>query len=297
MALWETCAGDAYGGTLVPVLTWFITGSSRGLGREVAVAALRRGDHVVATGRRADTLQGLQEVGPGQVLALELDVTRPKQVLATVRRAEERFGGIDVLCNNAGIGYFAAVEESDETEVRRMMEVNVFGLAAVTNAVLPGMRARRSGVILNVSSIGGVRSFPSIGWYNASKFAVEGLSEALALELAPLGIKVVIVEPSGFATDWAGSSAAEVAPDRVIGDYEDTAGARLRTFRTSAGREVGDPRRAAAAMVDVARDPNPPLRLPLGNYAYDGLLEHLDMVRADVVAREALSRSADRENP
>jgi len=202
-----------------------------------------------------------------------------------------------VLFNNAGIGYFAAVEESDETEIRRVMETNLFGLAAVTNAVLPGMRARRSGVILNVSSIGGVRAFPSVGWYNASKFAVEGLSEALAQEVAPLGIKVVIIEPSGFSTDWAGSSAAEVEPHRAIEDYDQTAGARRRTFRDSAGKEVGDPRRAAAAIVDVAHDPQPPLRLPLGRYAYGGLLEKLDMVRADVAAHEAVSRGADRDTP
>lgn len=176
-----------------------------------------------------------------------------------------------------------------------MMEINVFGLAAVTNAVLPGMRERRTGRILNVSSVGGVRSFPAVGWYNASKFAVEGLSEALAQEVEPLGIKVVLVEPSAFATDWAGSSAAEVTPEAEITDYALTAGAQRQTFRDGAGKEDGDPARAAVAIVDIAHDEQPPLRLPLGNFAYDGLLDKLDMVRADVAARETVSRGADKD--
>jgi len=279
------------------MLTWFITGSSRGFGRQVALQALRRGDRVVATARSTDALAELAaEAGadPAHVLTLTLDVTDAEQIHAAVAAAQDRFGGIDVLFNNAGIGYFAAVEESEQAEVRRMVEINVFGLAAVTNAVLPGMRAARSGRILNVSSVGGVRSFPAVGWYNATKFAVEGLSEALAQEVAPLGIQVVLVEPSGFATDWAGASAAEVAPEAVIDDYDASAGAQRRTFRQGAGSEPGDPVRAAAAIVDVAHDPSPPLRLPLGTFAYDGLLDKLDAVRADIAAREAVSRGADR---
>lgn len=228
------------------------------------------------------------------MLALELDVTQPEQIKAATAAALESFGHVDVLFNNAGIGYFAAVEESDEAEVRRMMEINLFGLAGVTNALLPAMRRQRGGTIINVSSIGGVRSFPSVGWYNASKFAVEGLSEALEQEVAPLGIRVVLVEPSAFATDWAGSSAAEVSPAAEIADYADTAGAQRRGFRSAAGEEVGDPALAAVAIVDVAHDANPPKRLPLGNYAYDGLLDKLDAVRADVAARESVSRGADR---
>ncbi|WP_051172596.1 SDR family NAD(P)-dependent oxidoreductase [Microbacterium indicum] len=201
-------------------------------------------------------------------------------VRAAVARAQDELGGIDVVLNNAGIGYFAAVEESDDAEVRRMMEINVFGLAAVTAAALPGMRARRTGTILNVSSVGGVRSFPAVGWYNASKFAVEGLSEALDLEVEHLGIRVVLVEPSGFATDWAGSSAAEVAPGDEIADYAETAGANRLCFRESAGSEPGDPARAARA---------------IGNFAYDGILEKLDAVRDDIAAREGVSRGADRD--
>ncbi|WP_328856622.1 oxidoreductase [Williamsia herbipolensis] len=273
---------------------WLITGASRGFGREVALEALRRGDSVAATARTLDALTDLVEVGGDRVLPLVLDVTDPEQVTAATSRALEHFGRIDVLFNNAGIGYFAAVEESDDAEVRRMMEINVFGLAAVTNALLPSMRAHRSGTVLNVSSVGGVRSFPAVGWYNASKFAVEGLSEALQQEVVPLGIRVVLIEPSGFATDWAGSSAAEVTPERVIADYDDTAGAQRRAFRSEVGNEPGDPTRAASAIVDIAHDDNPPLRLPLGNFAYDGLLDKLDTVRADIAPREQLSRSADR---
>lgn len=228
------------------------------------------------------------------MLALEFDVTRPEQVAESVRAALDHFGQIDILFNNAGIGYFAAVEESDMVEVRRMVETNLFGLADVTRALLPSMRARRSGAILNVSSVGGVRSFPAVGWYNATKFAVEGLSEALEQELSPLGIRVVLVEPSAFATGWAGNSAAEVAPENVIDDYDGTADAGRRSFREGVGKEAGDPARAAKVIVDFAHEAEPPKRLPLGNYAYDGLLEKLDAVRADVAAHEAASRSTDR---
>lgn len=274
--------------------TWFITGASRGFGREVALEALRRGDTVVATARNQQALSGLAEVGGDRLHALKLDVTDSARIAAVAAEAEELTGGIDVLFNNAGIGYFAAFEESADAEVRRMVEINVFGLAGVTTALLPGMRARRSGTILNVSSVGGVRSFPAVSWYNATKFAVEGLSESLAQEVEPLGIRVVLVQPSAFATDWAGNSAAETEEERVIADYEQTAGAQRRTFREGVGNEPGDPVLAARAIVDVAHDENPPLRLPLGNFAYDGMLEKFESVRADVAPREHVSRGADR---
>ncbi|WP_040699823.1 oxidoreductase [Nocardia vinacea] len=277
--------------------TWFITGASRGFGRHVAAEALRRGENVAATARNTEALTDLVEQFGDRVLPLALDVTSPEQVTAAVAAAEQRFGGIDVAFNNAGIGYFAAFEESEDSEARRMVEINVFGLAAVTKAVLPGMRARRSGTILNVSSVGGLRSFPAVSWYNATKFAVEGLSESLAQEVAPLGIRVILVEPSGFATDWAGNSAAEVGAADVIADYDSTAGEYRRNFRAGAGEEPGDPQRAAVAIVDVAGEQTPPLRLPLGNFAYDGILDKLDAVRADIADREKLSRGTDREHP
>ncbi|MEZ2129571.1 MULTISPECIES: oxidoreductase [unclassified Sinorhizobium] len=274
--------------------TWFITGASRGFGNLVAAEALKRGDRVVATARNPEALEELLKASSDNILALRVDVTDKASISAAVQDAEEKFGSIDILFNNAGIGYFAAVEESDDAEVRRMMEINVFGLAAVTNAILPSMRKRGMGTILNVSSIGGVRSFPAVGWYNASKFAVEGLSEALDLEVSPLGIRVVLIEPSAFATDWAGNSANEVRADQVIADYDQTAGAQRRTFRANVGKEPGDPAKAAIAIVDVAHEANPPKRLPLGKFAYDGLLEKMDMIRADIAAREQVSRGADR---
>lgn len=274
--------------------TWFITGASRGFGRQVALQALSRGDQVVATARNTEALSAIVDVAPDRVLGVELDVTRPEQIALAVSAAVERFGRIDILFNNAGIGYFAGFEESEEHEIRKLMEINVFGLAAVTKAVLPQMRKQRAGRILNVSSVGGLRSFPSVSWYNASKFAVEGLSEALSLEAAPLGIHVTLIEPSAFATDWAGNSAAEISEERRIADYDTTAGAQRHQFREGAGKEPGDPARAAVAIVDIAHDANPPLRLPLGNYAYDGTLEKLGAVRKEIEKREAISRSADR---
>lgn len=273
---------------------WFITGASRGFGHQVALRALQRGDIVVATARKIESLDKLKTAGGDNVLPLAMDVTQPEQVREAIVAATSHFGRIDVLFNNAGIGYFAALEESDEAQARQLMEINVFGLAAVTRAVLPVMRKQKSGRILNVSSVGGIRAFPAVSWYCASKFAVEGLSESLAQEVAPLGIQVVLIEPSAFSTDWAGNSAAEVRDNDAIADYDATAGAQRRNFRDNVGKEPGDPARAAAAIVEVAHDAKPPARLPLGNFAYDGLLEKLDSVRADIAAREAISRGADR---
>ena len=201
---------------------WFITGCSTGFGRELAALLLGQGKRVAVTARNPDDIRDLVDGRGDQALALALDVTRPEQVAAAADAALAHFGHVDVLVNNAGIGYFAAVEESDPDEVRRMFEINFWGLAAMTDALLPSMRKRRSGHIVNISSIGGLRAFPAVGYYNATKFAVEGLSEALSLEVAPLGIGVTIVEPSGFRTDWAGRSANEDA--HRIADYAATAG-------------------------------------------------------------------------
>ena len=182
---------------------WLITGCSTGFGRELAKHVIERGYRTVVTARNPDEVKDL--AAKGEVLALKLDVTDQGQIDAAIKATEEKFGRIDVLVNNAGIGYFAAVEESEEDQIRRMFEINVFGLSRMIHAVLPGMRERRKGFIVNLSSIGGLRSFPSVGYYNATKFAVEGLSEALWQEVEPLGIKVMLVEPSGFRTDWAGT--------------------------------------------------------------------------------------------
>ncbi len=186
---------------------WFITGCSTGFGRELAKYLLENDYRVAVTARNADKVQDLVEINKDNALAVALDVTNNAQVKEAVAQAEAHFGAIDVLVNNAGFGYFGAIEESDEREVRAMFETNFWGLAEMTRAVLPKMRERHSGSIVNVSSIGGFVGFPSVGYYNATKFAVNGFSEALKKEVEPLGIKVVLVQPSGFRTDWAGRSA------------------------------------------------------------------------------------------
>jgi NAD(P)-dependent dehydrogenase (short-subunit alcohol dehydrogenase family) len=268
---------------------WLVTGCSTGFGRELVRAVLRHGHRVVATARNPATLDEFA-AGPG-VLAVALDVTVPAQVAESVSRAEARFGGIDVLVNNAGYGYLSAVEEGEDDEVRAMFETNFFGLAAMTKAVLPGMRARRRGHIVNISSMGGLMGFPGIGYYNATKFAVEGLSEALAKECAPLGIRVTIVEPGPFRTDWAGRSLK--TPKAAIADYAETAGARRAAIHGYSGTQPGDPARAAEAIVTVVESPDPPLHLVLGRPAYDMVGAKLREFSAEVEAWRETSLGAD----
>jgi len=268
---------------------WFITGCSTGFGRQIATHALELGYRTVVTSRDPDDISDLAELG--DALVLKLDVTDRTQAEAAVKAAIDHFGCIDVLVNNAGIGYFAAVEESDEQEVRKMFDVNVFGLSRMIHIVLPGMRERRRGFIVNLSSIAGLRSFPALGYYNSTKFAVEGLSEALWQEVEPLGIKVMLVEPSGFRTDWAGRSASET--EHQIADYADTADKSIRELRAVSGNQSGDPVRAAEAIVQAVESPNPPHRLLLGNDAYDGAIAKLDELRAEFIEWEAVSRGAD----
>ena len=270
---------------------WFITGCSTGFGRELATVLLARGTRVAVTARRPADVEDLVEGRGEQALALALDVTDPAQVAEAVAAAEAHFGRIDVLVNNAGVGYFGSVEESDEAEVRQMFEINFWGLAAVTRAALPGMRARRSGHVVNISSIGGLRAFPAVGYYNATKFAVEGYSEALALEVKPLGIHVTIVEPSGFRTDWAGRSANE-AP-QTIADYAETAGKNRDDIRGVSGRQPGDPTRAAEAIVAAVEAETPPLRLLLGQGALRGARGKLADMARDFDAWEATTVGAD----
>ena len=268
---------------------WFITGCSTGFGRELAKYVLERGYRTVVTARNPAEVKDL--AAKGETLALKLDVTDQGQIDAAIKAAQEKFGRIDVLVNNAGIGYFAAVEESEEDPVRQMFEVNVFGLGRMIHAALPGMRQRRSGFIVNFSSIGGLRSFPSLGYYNATKYAVEGLSEALWQEVEPLGIKVMLVEPSGFRTDWAGRSANE--SQRQIDDYAATAGAWRSQVRASSGQQPGDPVRAAQAIIKAVESPNPPHHLLLGGFAYDAAMAKLGELRKEFSAGEAVARGAD----
>jgi len=270
---------------------WFITGCSTGFGRELARIVVARGFRAVVTARDSKQVTDIVAGHEDRALALRLDVTDPAQVAESVRRAEERFGRIDVLVNNAGIGYFAAVEESDEADVRRMFEIDFFGLASMTRAVLPGMRKRRSGHIVNIASIAGLAAYPSLGYYCAAKFAVEGLSEVLAEEVRPLGIKVTLVEPSDFRTDWAGRSANEASVE--IADYTATAGAVRRQLHELSGKQPGDPVRAANAIIQAVEAPNPPLHLLLGKDALRMAREQLDALRRDFDTWQNVTVGAD----
>ena len=271
---------------------WFITGCSTGFGRELAKHVLELGYRVVVTARHHSDIKDLAD--KGDALLLKLDVTHKGQIAAAIKAAIAKFGRIDVLVNNAGIGYFAAVEESKEHDIRKMFEINVFGLSRMMHAVLPGMRKRGSGFIVNFSSLAGIRGFPAVGYYNATKFAVEGLSEALWQEVEPLGIKVMLVEPSGFRTDWAGRSANE--SKKQIDDYAATAGASRIHMRTDSGKQPGDPVRAVQAIVKAVESSNPPHHLLLGNNAFDGAMAKLEELRKDYTAGEAIARAADFPN-
>jgi len=270
---------------------WLITGCSTGFGRSLAVEVLKKGNSVVVASRNTDDVQDIVAGYPETALAVKLDVTISQQITDAVQTALEHFGQIDVLVNNAGIGYFAAVEESDEAEVRRMFDINVFGLARMTQEVLPHMRKRKSGHILNIASIGGLRSFPGVGFYNATKYAVDGLSEALYKEVASLGIKVTIIAPSGFRTDWAGRS----AKDKPVmhDDYAATAGKNMQDIRGYSGNQPGDPVRAAKAMIQVTETENPPLRLLLGVAALKGARLKLEELKKDFDVWAAVTEGAD----
>jgi len=270
---------------------WFITGCSTGFGRSLATEVLKKGYRVVVASRNTDDVQDIVAAYPETAIAVKLDVTVHQEITDAVQTALKHFGQIDVLVNNAGIGYFAAVEESDEAEVRRMFDINVFGLASMTQEVLPHMRKRKTGHILNIASIGGLRSFPGIGFYNATKYAVDGLSEALNKEVAPLGIKVTIIAPSGFRTDWAGRSAKDKPV--IHDDYAATAGKNIRDIRGYSGNQPGDPVRAAKAMIQVTETENPPLRLLLGVAALKGARAKLDELKKDFDAWAAVTEGAD----
>jgi NAD(P)-dependent dehydrogenase (short-subunit alcohol dehydrogenase family) len=263
---------------------WLITGCSSGFGRALAEAALERGDRVVATARRTDSIADL---AGENVLVVPLDVTRQDQIDAAVRTALERFGRIDVVVNNAGYGSVGGVEELTLDELRALMEPMFFGAVAVTKAVLPHMRAQGSGAIVQMSSQGGQFAPAGFGAYCAAKFALEGISEALADEVAPLGIRTLIVEPGSFRTGLLG---ATMQRSREIDAYADTVG-RTRAFvDQSDGTQQGDPRKAAAAILAALDAPEPPLRLALGGDAVDALRAKHERLRADLDGWEAVAR-------
>ncbi|MFL6639825.1 short-subunit dehydrogenase [Paraburkholderia sp. GV068] len=270
---------------------WLITGCSTGFGRELAKLVLERGWRAVVTARDASKVKDIAEPHGERALVLPLDVTNRAQIAEVVAQAKQRFGHIDALVNNAGYGYLAAIEEGEDAEVRAMFETNVFGLVDITKAVLPVMREQRSGLIVNVSSIGGLASFAATGYYHATKYAVEGLSETLAAEVKPLGIDVLIVEPGPFRTNWAGASMKQSAT--VIDDYAATAGERRKQTEARSGNQAGDPVRAAQAIIDAALSDKPPLRLLLGKTALELARKKLDFMRGDFDAWEATTVGAD----
>lgn len=247
--------------------TWLITGCSTGLGRALAQAVLAHGHNAVVTARNVSTVEDIAAAFPGTALALPLDVTDRAQISSAVQQARTRFGGVDVLVNNAGYGYRAAVEEADDADIRQLFDTNVFGAVDMIKAVLPDMRAKRAGAILNISSIGARISPAGSGYYSATKAALEGLSGSLHKELQPLGISVTVIEPGAFRTDFAGRSLTQSAT--AIEDYAETAGKRRKEHDTMHGTQPGDPAKAGEAILTVVESANPPSLLVLGRDAYD----------------------------
>lgn len=270
---------------------WFITGCSTGFGKEIAKAILQRGWRVVATARNPDSLKELAAGNEANLLSLPLDLEKTDQIAEAVAKALHHFGRIDVLVNNAGYGYLAAIEEGEDEAVRKLFEANFFGLVDLTKAVLPGMRMQGSGNIVNLSSIGGLTSFAATGYYHAAKYAVEGLSESLALEVGPLGIKVTIVEPGPFRTDWAGRSLLE--SKTMIPDYDKTAGERRRLSKQRSGKQQGDPARGAEAIIKAVTSENPPLHLLLGKPAIGLAEKKIQALQKDFDTWKEVTLSAD----
>ncbi len=270
---------------------WFITGSSSGFGRLLAQHVLSLGGSVVATARKPETLEDLTRTFPATAQVLQLDVTNEGQVDGAVKDALARFGHIDVLVNNAGYGVTGAVEEVTEKEYEPMFSTNIFGLIKVTKALLPHFRERRSGNILNLSSIGGLVGLPGWGYYNATKFAVEGLSEALAEEVGPLGIHVTIVEPGPFRTEFLGTSGKEAKAQ--IADYAKTAGKTREYLQTQSGKQVGDPQKAVEAMIAAVEAPKPPRHLLLGKLALDRYRAKQKQFDVDIATWEQVTLGAD----
>ena len=270
---------------------WFISGCSSGLGQELARAVLARGWRAAVTARDGSRVADLTRGHAQHALALKLDVTRPGQIADAVQAAEGRFGRIDVLVNNAGYGYQSSVEEGDEAEIRAQFDANVFGLFALTRAVLPGMRARRRGHVINITSVAGLVGYPGSGYYAASKHAVEGFSDSLAAEGLPLGIRVTCIEPGPFRTDWAGRSLRQT-PNRIA-DYADGAGARMASTAASSGAQPGDPVRAAEAMIRITEADDVPRHLVLGAFGVEAVRGRLQRTLADLQQWQDASLAAD----
>ena len=270
---------------------WFITGCSTGFGRALAEQVLKRGYRCVVTARDLSRIRDLADAYPKASRALSLEVTDSAQRNRAVTEAEAAFGAIDVLVNNAGYGYSAAVEEGEEAEVRAMFETNFYGPVGMMQSVLPGMRKRERGHIVNISSVAGLVGNPASGFYNATKFALEGVSEAMAKEVEPLGIRVTLIEPGPFRTDFQGRSIHVVR--NPIDAYAKTAGARRAQLQASSGKQPGDPVRGAAAIIKAVEAPNPPLHLVLGKNGFERVREKLDDLRQSMDDWEAVSLGVD----
>lgn len=270
---------------------WFITGCSTGLGRALAERVLKSGDSCVATARNKAQIDPIVTTYPDTGIAVALDVTDASQAETAVRQAERTFGRIDILVNNAGRGYNSGVEEGEDEVIRKMFDANFFAAAGLMRRVLPGMRARGKGHVINISSIGGLIGNPGTGYYCATKFALEGLSQSLAAEARALGIRVTLVEPGPFRTDFQGRSMT--IPKQSIDAYAATAGARRTQLRERLGKEPGDPQRAADAIMNIAGSDDPPLHLALGRMAVDRARDTLRAHLQSIDNWEALSLSAD----
>ena len=271
---------------------WLITGCSKGLGRALADQVLAAGYRVVATARRPDTLDDLVAAHPKRSMAAPLDVTDRVQIAATVEAAKVRFGQVDVLVNNAGYGYLAAIEEGEEADVRALFETDLFGPIAVIKAVLPDMRSRRSGHIVNISSIGGLVTYPGVGYYHMVKYGVEAMSDTLAKELAPLGIGVTVVAPGAFRTNFRGPESVKQSAI-VIDDYADTAGKGRTGTQNGHGKQQGDPARGARAIIAAVEADAPPLHFLIGGDALDQMRGKLHAMRMETDAWETVTRSTD----
>lgn len=271
--------------------TWLITGCSTGFGRALAEAVLERGESAVVTARDVGKVEDLADAYPEKALALGLDVTDQTQIDRAVRDAQARFGGVDVLVNNAGYGYRGAVEEADDEDVRRLFATNFFGAVTLIQKVLPGMRERRRGAIVNVSSIGARITLPGSAFYSASKAALEGMSGSLRREVAPLGITVMTVEPGNFRTDFAGRSLA--GAKTVIADYEATVGPRRKENDRTDGTQPGDPKKLAEALINVLESGRAPQLLVLGSDAVKNFESVLETERADLDEWRKVGTSTD----
>jgi NAD(P)-dependent dehydrogenase (short-subunit alcohol dehydrogenase family) len=270
---------------------WFISGCSTGFGRELARLVLEQGGRAAVTARGKDRVADLVAIAPDRAIALDLDVTDQAEIEAAVKATMDRFGRIDVLVNNAGYGYQTSVEEGDDARIRAQFEANAFGLFALTRAVLPIMRAQKSGHIINITSVGGLIGFASSGYYSATKHAIEGWSDSLKVEVSPLGIQVTCVEPGPFRTDWAGRSLEQTKSK--ITDYADTAAKRMADTSGYSGTQAGDPVRASQIMIDIALKPDAPRHLVLGKFGHDAVTAKLKERLAEIESLRDTALAAD----